>query len=399
MTHETKTKRFGRTIRLVPALALVLTLGVGGYEAGAPITAATPALPPVPANGELGFVSTEFHFAFHNGGDAVDCPDGMMGVLRDNYLATLPKAEQDRLNLKENEKEREAAWRAYAYNDKGGNMCSNIYEFMDRPPTAMMKGPVQWGINLDDDETGEGKDAYTCKHQNFTSPTGEKGIDNQLWRAQGCSLLNRGHAGDGKGDRRSGYDDNLKTGQYTQVLRITGINSMVNDPDVTVLYANTNDRPFMGASGNFVAHGSYTVADGPKLRYRNVMRGRIKNGVLTTDPHHIRLSEAGNGQRGEFDLQRGRIKMEFQPDGSIKGIVGGYQPLLQLFGAARGGGGGTINNGGKNCAGEYTAHRLMADGDKDPKTGRCRRISYAYEFVGVPGFVNDVAPAQRIAAK
>ncbi len=396
-----KTLRRARTAKLAPALAIVLAMGLG-HDAGAPsAVAAAPSLLAPPADGEMGFVVVQFHHAVYIGDKNVDCPDGMLGVLRDSYLSTVPAAaERARLQLKENENELQTKWQTYGSGPNGTNVCANINEFLDRPPTPMLTGRVAKGFNLDNDQGAGGgaggKDSYTCKHDNFTSPAGERSIDHQFWRVQGCSVQYRGTDESGNGEMRKGYDDLVMTGQMTQVIQLRGVNSLVNDPDVQVLYANTDDRPTVDSRGNPVFKASYTVSTaGMKVGYRNVLHGRIVNGVLTTDQKDILL----RGQGTQFDLARGRMRLVFQPDGTAKGMVGGYQPLLSILGSARGGGAGSVRTAGINCAGQYTALRLMADGDKDPKTGQCRRISYAYELVAVPGFVNDVQPNRKIATK
>jgi len=361
-------------------------------------TSPAPNLPAPPANGEMGFVVTQFHTATFIADPKVDCPGGLLTVLRDDYLATVPEADRQRLMLKENAAELQKAWQAYGSNIGPNriNICANIYEFADRPPTPMNKGKIAWGFNLDDDESGGGKDPYTCKHDNFTSPTGEQGVDHQFWRAQGCSVMYRGVDESGNGEIRTAYDDLMLSGQLTQVILLRGINSLVNDPDVQVIYANTEDRPVKDSSGKPVFKASYSVStDGRRAEFRNVLRGRIKNGVLTTDSKDITLLGSG----ADYQMDRGRLRLMFQPDGSVKGMVGGYMPLLNVLAPARGGGAGSVNTAGINCAGQYTALKLLADGDKDPKTGKCSKISYAYELLGLPAFVNDAPINNQTASR
>jgi len=394
--------RRARAAKLMTAAAIVLALGVGQNRgtpsAATAATAPAPALPAVPANGEMGFVIVQFHTATFIADPKLDCPNGLMGVLKDNYLATLPEADRKRLTLKENEAELQKAWQAYGSNigPNRTNICANIYEFLDRPPTPMNKGKIAWGLNLDDNAGEGGNDSYTCKHDNFTSPTGEQGVDHQLWRVRGCSELYRGIDESGNGEHRTGADDLMMSGQLTQVVLLRGVNSLVNDPDVQVIYANTEDRPVTDSGGKPIFKASYSVAtNGRKAEFRNILRGRIVNGVLTTDPKDILLLGSGS----DYDLARGRLRLMFQPDGTVKGLVGGYQPLLSILGSARGGGAGSVNTGGYNCAGQYAALRLMADGDKDPKTGQCRRISYAFEVLGIPAFVNDASARNQTASQ
>ena len=64
--------------------------------------------------------------------------------------------------------------------DKDGNRV-NIYAHPDAQPDPniyLVEGPAGYGFNLDGKVTDE----------DFTNPeTGERGIDNQLWRAVGCT--------------------------------------------------------------------------------------------------------------------------------------------------------------------------------------------------------------------
>lgn len=382
--------RLRQSLRWLPAVLLV---AVGaGYDASPPASAADAKPLKPPANGELGFVVVEFHPPFYNGGDATDCPDGMVGVMKDSYLRTLGRAEKTRLSRPENVNELDTRWKAYAQRPNGANVCSNVYEFLDRPPTPTMKGKVMWGLNLDDDAGDGSGNAYTCKHQNFTSPTGEKGIDFQMWRVNGCNALHRGINNDGLGDVRYAYDNGMMSGERTQVILLRGVDSLQNDPDVDVIYANTDDRPIADSAGKPIHNASFTVAtSGRKIDSRNVLKGSIVDGVLNTLPKDILLVNAG----GELD--RARLRLRFAADGTVKGLVGGYASLDNVLRGARGGGRGSALTAGIDCVGQYLATIPLADGDRDPRTGQCRRISTAWEIVGVPAFVNDVPPERQLA--
>ena len=78
--------------------------------------------------------------------------------------------------------------------------------------------------------------------------------------------------------------------------------------------------------------------------------------------------------------------------------MGGYVPFTvfmihQIFGGAA-----NVTNAGIDCASEYDTIKAMADGDRDPKTGQCNRISTAMVVGAVPAFVFD-APAKTAEAK
>jgi hypothetical protein len=124
-----------------------------------------------------------------------------------------------------------------------------------------------------------------------------------------------------------------------------------------------------------------------------------------TDPAHIRLRQTWGqgserdirGKRTEYDMARARLRLTFQPDGSLKGLVGGYQPIWNVMASASIGGEGAATTAGYDCAAMYAALKKLADGDRDPATGQCRRISSAMEASAIPAFVNDTPPATKVA--
>ena len=356
--------------------------------------AETTTLPAPPANGEMGFVFTHFAPAIYQG--AADCPDGPVATLRENYLQTQAPAERLRLLEKPNEKELTSRWTGYAFGPQGTNICTHPAMF-DRPPQRTVQGKVAQGLDLD-----EGADAQGCGHEPFTSPAGQTGVDNQMWRAMGCVRTWRGVDGTG-GDIVKGLTQFLISGEHTQVLLLTGVDSLSDDPDVTVIYANSEDRAVVDSKQAFMPDASYTVV--ANAEHRNVLKGRIVGGVLMTDPAHIRLRQTWGqgserdirGKRTEYDMAKARLRLTFQPDGSLKGLVGGYQPIWNVMASASIGGEGAATTAGYDCAAMYAALKKLADADRDPATGQCRRISSAMEASAIPAFVNDTPPATKVA--
>ena len=226
-------------------------------------------------------------------------------------------------------------------------------------------------------------------------------IDNQSYRVMGCTLSWRGVDGVA-GDIVRGSDDQLASGEYTQVLLLRGVDSLVNDQNVEVIYGNTPDRPVVDSSGKFIWNASFTISD-QQPRERNVLKGKIVNGVLTTEPQLIKLAQPWGqsaardlrGIRSRWTLYKGRVRLTFQPDGTLKGIVGGYQPLDEPIKAYLLGGIGSAMVAGEDCAGDYNTLKKLADGMKDPKTGECTAISSGMELAAVPAYVNDLPAKQR----
>lgn len=372
-------------------------LGVSAPEfARAPADAAPrPAqqLPAPPAHGVMGFVVQDFVPPIVPGMDA--CPTGTAPRLREVYLRTLPETEQTRLRLKENEHELDQRWHAYAFGSNGTNICSQPDMFEHTPYPGVQS---KYGQGLDLDQGKQSGD--TCAHDNFQSPTGEQGIDNQEYRAMGCTLEWRGADGQG-GDQLTGMKQFHNSGEWTQVILLKGVDSLVNDPDVEVIYANTADRPVLDSKGAFLRNVSFTVND-TGARHRNVLHGHIRNGVLTTDPADIYLAQTWGqggardirGNRTQYRYHKGRLRLEFQADGTLRGFVGGYRPIFDVIVSPALGGAGSALVAGIDCAGELAALRKYADGMRDPKTGKCTAVSSAMRISAVPAFVTDLPPAR-----
>jgi hypothetical protein len=362
---------------------------------GAPTPASQ--LPPAPANGEMGFVFSDFTPPVYPGWDS--CPHGWAATNKEVFLGTVSKAEQTRLLRSENENELTAKWKAYAFGPDNTNVCTNYDKFPNRPLQALVESKIAYGLDLDGDAGSGTRNSDTCTHDSFISPIGEQGIDNQSYRAQGCSRSYRGP--DGKdGEIVPGYKTVLAAGEFTVVLLLRGVDSLVNDDDVQVILASSDQQPIVDTKQNFIQNASYHVSD--NTRWRNELHGRIVNGVLMTDSKDILLLRArgsrgiagrpGAGNNWEWDFMRSKLRLAFRPDGSLEGMLGGYEKPLDYMRHEIGGGRGTALTAGIDCASRYNTFMKLADGVRDPKTGQCTRLSSAWRVTASPAFVFDNAP-------
>lgn len=392
-------------IRTACTAPLAIGLAAVGMGSMAPVTAPAVAettprtLPAPPANGVMGFVVESFYQPVIFEKNA--CANGPVLRLREAYLATLPAAEATRLRLDENKQEWDRRWQSYAFGPNGSNVCTNP-DMFDHPLQRTVTSPNALGLDVSQGLTD------TCAHEEFTTPTGEHGIDNQEYRVMGCTPEWRGVDGV-SADQKVGMQQFHNSGEWTQVILLKGVDSLQNDPDVEVIYANTPDRPVIDNQGKWLSGASFTVSD-TLPRHRNVLHGRIVDGVLTTDPTDVKLvftwGQGGSrdlrGQRAKFDYRHARLKLTFQPDGSVKGFLGGYRPIFDSIISGALGGAGTALVAGKDCASELKTLQAMADGVKDPKTGKCTAISSAQQISAIPAFVTDLPQFRtpvRTAAK
>jgi hypothetical protein len=394
--HATNVATSQPKARLLGATALIAlgALAAALLPGGTPRAVAETQWPQVPADGEMGFVLTSFYPAVHQ--DKEDCPDGLSGTLRENFLDTVSPAEKARLLLKENEPELTSLWKATAIGPNLTNICTNA-ELFDRSREKLVKGTVAYGLDMD----GSAASGSTCAHDEFVAEDGTTGIDNQAYRALGCSRNWRGV--DGMAGDIKGFNNFLATGEHTMVIRLRGVDSLKDDAEIEVLMASTDDRPVLDSKRNFITGTSFTVN---QPQWRNVTKGMIHDGVLTTLPQDMklnrRLGHGGvRGQTSQYDLRQARLRLTFQPDGSVKGLLGAYVPPRNLIESTLVGGVGAATVAGIDCASEYHTLARLADGVKDPATGKCTAVSAAYDVAAVSAFVNDLpdAGSTKIASR
>ena len=230
-------------------------------------------------------------------------------------------------------------------------------------------GKVAFGMNLD------GKSG----RDNFIGPNGEKNIDNQLWRVLGCT----------KHFREFGNSDNVRNVLYSTaaptLIEVSGIDNPRNDNDVAVTVYASADSLITDSRGYTLANASYT-AD-PQSKFTTHTRGRIVNGVLTTEPADIRLRFKEQIVDTVRELRGARIRATLKEDGSIEGGFFGYYTLDSFYDSIKQMTQVGANNSSLSCPTIYSAIQRYADGYPDPKTGRNTAISAALSFVGASAFV------------
>lgn len=395
-----KKAAMAKTLGGATLLCSLFALGPASLAPAVGETAAAK-LPAPPTGGVMGFVVQTLSYPVVHEPNA--CPNGMQLPMRQDFLERQTPEERARLSLKENEPELTRLWQAQAFGPNGTNICTNP-DMFDRPLLKTVKGAHSWGLDLDGDSTGKGG-RDTCDHEEFVSPTGEKGIDNQEYRVMGCTMNWRGAEG-----QPSEYDVGTRqfiaSGEWTQVILLRGVDSLAHDDNVEVIYANTPDRPVIDSNGKVLRGLSFSISDKPP-RNRNVLKGKIENGVLTTEPQDILLAQTWGqggardirGNRSQHDFRRGRLRLTFEADGTLAGMVGGYRPVFDTIQSPSIGGVGSAIVAGIDCAAQLKTLRQFADGIKDPKTGKCTGVSTAMRMVAVPAFVNDVQTSTRTAAR
>lgn len=237
----------------------------------------------------------------------------------------------------------------------------------------------------------EGFDLDGNAKTGFISPSGERGIDNNLYRVMGCGMAYRGAPYSAYLSIRA--DDKMLEGLFGVVIRVSGNQDPMNDDHAVVEIGYTPERIIKDATGKVVPDYSYRIAK--SAQYTRVS-AHIKNGVIETDGAvdiHMPVFAWFENNRGEIVFYKGRLRLAMNPDTSLSGLVGGYIDWRQYYGrdtfdtSSSAGTRETFYH--ENQLSKYYALKRNADGLPDPKTGQNMGISAAFRFTGVRAYVRD----------
>jgi hypothetical protein len=357
------------------AISAVVVAGVG-------VLTATTALSTNPAatavkDGPLGtraFAISYFYQSLSGAPEKEDCPDGFAKAPDAAKYFTDLTPEQLK-DLTENSKNQAKLYSRMNHRGPGGkSVCDNPGL---EPNEIIPIGQSRTGYGLDLDR---GAATKGCGHADLNSPDGLTGVDNQYSRLVACIEQRRA-----KGYLPTYSVGLMRDGEYTLVVQVSGIDSWANDPDVDVILMGSKDPLTKSADGKaVVSYASFAPSDNPK--YRNVLKGEIKNGVLTTFAQDVAMPS--NQHQKELFVKGARLRLALQADGGLKGVMGGYQDITSIWDHQRAAGYVSERLAGTyTCPGFYNQLVRLADGYPDPKTGKCTAISASYTIEAVPAFV------------
>ncbi len=372
-------RRFG----LSASGVLSLRLGCVG------LLAALASAPALAAGGKtLGFVVTTWNRGLYESKFNDECPEGFNPSYDEIWWRGLSK--EDRAKYTDNglKSRLDRYFNAIRRGPKGEDVCMNPASVKD-PPLRQAEGKLSYGMDLDG---GAGNvEPKSCPHQEFTGVDGTPGVDNQMFRLLGCVYGFRSY-----GQYEANENENRKSnGKGVTLIEVTGVDDARNDDAVQVSFYRAIDQYVLDGGGKFTPWSSYRIdtANG-KPRYASTVKGRIKGGVLTTDPGDVNLPFYGNYTYMNQSIRDFRLRLEIVADGTAgKGMAAGYYDVEQLMFYVSGI--GPIHSSGMaNCPAIYVAAHDLADGYPDPKTGRCTALSSAFNFAVVSAFIVHPGQAQ-----
>ena len=324
-----------------------------------------------PPGHKVGYVLTTYNWATYATKEKSECPNGFNDGPRQHYDTLFPRDGTKR-KLVDTELKREAA----------------IWFPAAGPEAFEFKEPVSKtapGMNLD------GK----VGPNDFTSPDGEKGIDNQFYRVIGCI-----------DDLRPGgslYVFNnmfMRANNYARfVIELTNVDSLLNDDDVTVTTYRGLDLMLSDATGeSFSPYGTQRVDIRGGKPFIKSFHGKIANGVLTTDTGAANFPYTNlYSNRTFIQIRDARFRLNVLPD-QATGMIGGYFDIVSYHRSlVEAVSTNTLDYGKHDASSVFRALSRLADAHPDPKTGKNTAISAAIEVKFKQVFVEH--PNQVIGSK
>jgi hypothetical protein len=301
MMHTQKTSNVGGGLRLFCA-AMTMTVGLSSGVALADETGQNPI-----RNRTISYATVTMHWALHQTPEGkTECPNGF------------------------NEYGPREVFRAYFGDGQGKpvvetQLARESLKYFpldkeDKFPYHHAQGRISYGVNLD----GKVGDA------DFTSPEGEKGIDNNLYRVMGCARIYRAP------DGAIYFFATKQVRDYTfnrTMIEITELDDLTNDPEVTVTFYRGLDPLMQDASGAKVVPGG---TQRPDMRFGKSLirrtKGKIQDGILLTDPiPDLRLPWEVFPPVPDFvQMKGGRFSLRLTPD-RAEGVVAGYVDIERLY--------------------------------------------------------------------
>lgn len=273
----------------------------------------------------------------------------------------------------------------------GENVCARPETDYLSPEWKTVTGKISYGVNLDGTTDGAAT-ARTCQHEKFFGADGAAAVDNQLYRVMGCFKAFRGEQK--KAFLPAYINERMREGMITYLVELSGIDDRRNDPEITIAIYLGTDPLQQDASAGVMSDSTQRISS--DRRYHKIVRGQIKDGVITSETFDMDLLSNALWLP-EYHFKDARLRLTLNEDRSLSGMLAAYQDWESVFWGRVKSGTTTETYSANNCPGLYRAFKRMADGGKDPVTGECSMISSAYTVEAVPAFL--VHPADEKTAE
>jgi hypothetical protein len=370
-------------VRSKAALGCVCLAAIASFAV--PLSAAS-------AGETRGYVVSWFHRASYS--QDGDCPEGMnpnADVMIRNILKNAGKTPEEvdalMVGFPNNPGIRPVIINRGRINGQPVNIYQNPASEPD-PMVHTVKGHFAYGFNLD------GK----AKADDFVDPeTHEVGVDNQLFRALGCFHTERATP-----PERPSYPaiqwDMTRDQKPAWVIKLEGVernaDGSVKDGEAQLGIYRATGPVVRNVSGEPQSDMSFQVES--NHRSQNSVHGTIRKGVFISEKFDFNMIDDPFSVP-VYHIMEARVRLTIYPDGTVKGILGGYQPWMPLYVSYGLPGSTNEVNLSVDAPGIYYALKKMADAYPD-STGQNTAISSAFVIEGIPAFVSGPNEASKTAA-
>ena len=268
-----------------------------------------------------------------------------------------------------------------------GRNRENVYlhpETYPDPGLTGVTGDVTEGFDLDANaKTG------------FSSPTGERGVDNNFYRTLGCTKSYRGPPK--LSSNALGANDSMRNGGWTVAIVVHGEGSdPLNDPNVTVGFYMSGDK--LVKDGNGEVARDYTFGIKPS-KLEGLMKARSRDGVIESSDATPEIWMRDPGSTRDLQLLRARLKLQMKSDGTLAGYVGGYRPWMPVYTALVNARGPVVEIlGWIEIPSVYYALKRNADYSPTGAGGEKTHISYAMRVNAIPAYVMTPDGTTQVAS-
>lgn len=305
-------------------------------------------------NRSIAYVITNDYWAIYTTPDKKECPQGLNEYgPREQFAVLYPKDGPARKVVETELDYEKNVW----------------FPTLDPYPIEFNEGAGKTapGLNLD------GKDGSN----DFVSPDGETGIDNQFHRFLACISDYRP-----EGTLHQLWDHFMHYHNYTRVLiELTDVDNLSNDDDVTVtMYRGMDDATTDATGTSFLPYGTQRIDTRWGKDFTKRMHGKIANGLLTTEPVDTYFPyNYAFEDFGRYMMRGARLKLNLTPE-SAHGLWAGYVDIWSWYRTLIGAlGTHSMNQGRQAAPSMYRAMHKLADAYPDAKTGQNTALSAARE--------------------
>lgn len=322
--------------------------------------------------GSIAYVLTNMSWAMQSTPEATECPDGLNEGTREQFKQLFPDNGTKR-SFESTQLRRE---------------IDSFHPTTAPEPFAYREGqgPVAPGLDLDG----------VAGPEDFTSPGGRTGVDNQMHRVLGCTANYRAP----DGPIRFFEDEMVLRENYNRVvLQLSGVDSLENDDAVDVRIFRGRDKVLVDAGGlKAVPGGTQRMDVRWGENYIRETRGRITGGVLHTEPVDLLYPWDVFWLPSDQYMYKARLELELTPT-TATGLIGGYVDIATWYlHTVKNWGTHYQSYGNSSAPSIYKAMRRLADAEADPRTGEKRAISGALDVVWTQVNVIPPDPAEYAAA-